>query len=119
MLASDFSQKGLIGLGTGHPFWQLQTYGHQIFAQGLKLEHIRGFVQAVKRATVVGFDKGCSTDVGVDQGADNRLAVVNESITLQEMVNGLNALGIGPRDMITILQAIKAAGAMQASIEVM
>ncbi|MBH88971.1 MAG: flagellar biosynthesis protein FlgA [Magnetovibrio sp.] len=59
------------------------------------------------------------TDVGVDQGADNRLAVVNESITLQEMVNGLNALGIGPRDMITILQAIKAAGAMQASIEVM
>ena len=59
------------------------------------------------------------TDVGVDQGADNRLAVVNEGITLQEMVNGLNALGIGPRDMITILQAIKAAGAMQASIEVM
>ena len=59
------------------------------------------------------------TDIGVDQGADNRLAVVNESITLQEMVNGLNALGIGPRDMITILQAIKAAGAMQASIEVM
>jgi flagellar P-ring protein FlgI len=59
------------------------------------------------------------TDVGVDQGADNRLAVVNESITLQEMVNGLNALGIGPRDMITILQAIKASGAMQASIEVM
>ena len=59
------------------------------------------------------------TDVGVDQGADNRLAVVNEGITLQEMVNGLNALGIGPRDMITILQAIKASGAMQASIEVM
>lgn len=59
------------------------------------------------------------TDVGVDQGGDNRLAVVNEGITLQEMVNGLNALGIGPRDMITILQAIKASGAMQASIEVM
>jgi flagellar P-ring protein precursor FlgI len=59
------------------------------------------------------------TDVGVDQGADNRLAVINEGITLQEMVNGLNALGIGPRDMITILQAIKASGAMQASIEVM
>ena len=59
------------------------------------------------------------TDVGVDQGADNRLAVVNEGISLQEMVNGLNALGIGPRDKITILQAIKASGAMQASIEVM
>lgn len=59
------------------------------------------------------------TDVGVDQEADNRLAVFNEGVTLQEMVNGLNALGIGPRDMITILQAIKASGAMQASIEVM
>lgn len=59
------------------------------------------------------------TDVGVDQNGDNRLAVVNEGVTLQEMVNGLNALGIGPRDMITILQAVKASGAMQASIEVM
>ena len=59
------------------------------------------------------------TDVGVTEGGDQRLTVVNEGITLQEMVNGLNALGIGPRDMITILQAVKASGAMQASIEVM
>lgn len=59
------------------------------------------------------------TDVAVDEGDDTQLTVVNEGITLQEMVNGLNALGIGPRDMITILQAVKAAGAMQASIEVM
>jgi flagellar P-ring protein precursor FlgI len=34
-------------------------------------------------------------------------------------VNGLNALGVGPRDLIAILQAIKAAGALQAEIEVM
>ena len=59
------------------------------------------------------------SDIAVDQGGDKRLTVVNEGITLQEMVNGLNALGIGPRDMITILQAVKSAGAMQASIEVM
>lgn len=59
------------------------------------------------------------TDIAVDQGDGSQLTVVNEGITLQEMVNGLNALGIGPRDMITILQAVKAAGAMQASIEVM
>lgn len=59
------------------------------------------------------------TDIAIDEGGDNRLTVVPEGITLQEMVNGLNALGIGPRDMITILQAVKAAGAMQASIEVM
>lgn len=59
------------------------------------------------------------TDINVDSGADQRLAVVNEGVSLQEMVDGLNALGIGPRDMITILQAVKAAGAMQASIEVL
>jgi len=40
-------------------------------------------------------------------------------VTLQELVNGLNALGIGPRDLLTILQAVKAAGALQAEIEVM
>ena len=39
-----------------------------------------------------------------------KLAVVREGISLQQLVDGLNALGIGPRDMITILQAIKAAG---------
>jgi len=59
------------------------------------------------------------TEIEVDEGADRRLAVVNEGVSLQELVNGLNALGIGPRDMISILQAIKAAGAMQAELEVM
>ena len=59
------------------------------------------------------------TDVQVDESGDRRLAVLNPGVTLQELVNGLNALGIGPRDMITILQAIKASGALQAEIEVM
>jgi flagellar P-ring protein precursor FlgI len=40
-------------------------------------------------------------------------------VSLQHVVDGLNALGIGPRDMISILQAIKASGAIQADIEVM
>jgi flagellar P-ring protein precursor FlgI len=47
------------------------------------------------------------------------MAVVNNSVTLQELVNNLNALGVGPRDMISILQAIKASGALQADIEMM
>jgi flagellar P-ring protein FlgI len=59
------------------------------------------------------------TDVQVDEGAEKRLAVLQPGVTMQELVNGLNALGIGPRDMITILQAIKTAGALQAEIEVM
>jgi len=59
------------------------------------------------------------TQIQVDEGADKKLAVVDGGVNLQELVNGLNALGIGPRDMISILQAIKAAGALQAEIEVM
>jgi flagellar P-ring protein precursor FlgI len=59
------------------------------------------------------------TDIQVDQGQNNKLAVVSQGVSLQELVNGLNALGIGPRDMISILQAIKAAGALQADIEVL
>ena len=48
-----------------------------------------------------------------------KLAVVEGTVTLRQLVDGLNALGIGPRDMISILQAVKASGALQAEIEVM
>ena len=59
------------------------------------------------------------TQIEVDEGQGKKLAVVKDGVSLQELVNGLNALGIGPRDMITILQAVKAAGALQADIQVM
>ncbi|AXK79178.1 flagellar basal body P-ring protein FlgI [Pseudolabrys taiwanensis] len=58
------------------------------------------------------------TRIGVQEDG-KRLAVVKDGVSLQQLVDGLNALGIGPRDMIAILQAIKAAGAIQADIEVM
>lgn len=51
--------------------------------------------------------------------SETALSIVNESVTLQELVDGLNALGISPRDLIAILQAIKATGALQAEIEVL
>jgi flagellar P-ring protein FlgI len=59
------------------------------------------------------------TDVQVDEDNDKKLIVVSSGVTLQDLVNGLNSLGIGPRDLITILQAVKAAGALQAEISVM
>lgn len=58
------------------------------------------------------------TDVGVTE-TGNKLALVKNGVSLQELVDGLNSLGIGPRDLIGILQAIKAAGAIEADIEVM
>ncbi len=57
------------------------------------------------------------TNIQVDEQSNRRLAVVQQGVTIQELVNSLNALGIGPRDMISILQTIKAAGAMQADLE--
>ena len=59
------------------------------------------------------------TGIQVDDEAGNQLGLIQESVTLQELVDGLNALGIGPRDMISILQAIKTSGALQAEIQVM
>jgi flagellar P-ring protein precursor FlgI len=46
------------------------------------------------------------------------LAIVDEAPTLAELVGGLNALGVSPRDMIDILKAIKAAGALHADFVV-
>src|SRR5689334_7241385 len=58
------------------------------------------------------------TSVGVSEDG-KKFAVVKDGVSLQQLVDGLNGLGIGPRDLIGILQAIKAAGAIQADIEVM
>jgi len=59
------------------------------------------------------------TQIEIDEDEDRRLGIVGGTVELQDLVNGLNALGVGPRDMITILQAIKASGALQAEIQVM
>lgn len=59
------------------------------------------------------------TDIQVDEESGNKLNILKSGVSLQELVDGLNALGVGPRDMISILQAVKAAGALQAEIEVM
>lgn len=58
------------------------------------------------------------TNIQVDEGKGNKIAIMNDGVSLQHLVDGLNALGVGPRDIISILQAIKAAGALQADIEV-
>ena len=58
------------------------------------------------------------TDIVVEEERGG-LAVVPGGAPLKELVDGLNALGVSPRDMISILQALKASGAIQAEIEVM
>ncbi|MCH8488909.1 MAG: flagellar basal body P-ring protein FlgI [Oceanicaulis sp.] len=58
------------------------------------------------------------TDVAVEEDM-REMGVLQGTVTLRELVDGLNALGVSPRDLITILQTIKAAGALQADIEVL
>jgi flagellar P-ring protein precursor FlgI len=58
------------------------------------------------------------TQIEIDDDSDRKLAVLDTGVTLDDLVAGLNALGVGPRDMISIIQAIKAAGALQAELEV-
>jgi len=58
------------------------------------------------------------TQIEVEDGAERRMGVLRGGITLAELVRGLNSLGVGPRDLITILQSIRAAGALQAELEV-
>ena len=58
------------------------------------------------------------TSIQVDDQHDRKLGIIEGSVTLRDLVASLNSLGIGPRDMISILQAIKAAGALQADLQV-
>ena len=61
-----------------------------------------------------------TTDQSVDVMEEKRqLMVVPQGVTIQEVVNALNAVGVSPRDLIAILQTIKAAGALQADLIIM
>ncbi|MCA0372800.1 MAG: flagellar basal body P-ring protein FlgI [Proteobacteria bacterium] len=61
---------------------------------------------------------GSKSSVKVDEEQGN-LLMVKGGVPLKDLVTGLNNLGVNPRDLIQILQALKAAGALQADIEVM
>jgi flagellar P-ring protein precursor FlgI len=58
------------------------------------------------------------TNIQVDDQHDKKLGILTSGVTLRDLVASLNALGVGPRDLISILQSIKAAGALQADLEV-
>lgn len=73
----------------------------------------KGVVVASGGATVVTPD----TDINV-QEEKSRLFIVPSGRSVGELVKALNAIGVTPRDLITILQAIKAAGALQARLEI-
>jgi flagellar P-ring protein precursor FlgI len=58
------------------------------------------------------------TETTVEEAQEERLIVVPKGIGIGEVVNALNAIGVSPRDLIAILQAIKAAGSLHAELEI-
>lgn len=58
------------------------------------------------------------SDVSLREGK-RPMAVIPRAVTIGELVRALNALGATPRDLISILQAIRAAGALEAELEVL
>ncbi|MBL0714177.1 MAG: flagellar basal body P-ring protein FlgI [Desulfosarcina sp.] len=63
--------------------------------------------------TVVTSDR----DVIVEEGK-NPIFLVESGVSIGEVVRALNALGVSPRDLIAIFQALKAAGALQAELKI-
>jgi flagellar P-ring protein precursor FlgI len=57
-----------------------------------------------------------TTQVEVNDQSNKRLQLVSRNATLRDLVAGLNALGLGPRDLIQVLNALKAAGALHAEL---
>jgi len=57
-----------------------------------------------------------TTTIAVNKGPNKQLAILDGGVSLQQLVSGLNSLGVAPHDMISILQTIKADGALQANL---
>lgn len=72
-----------------------------------------GTIVAPGGQTVVTTD----TNVGA-QEEKSQLVIVPHGVTIQDLVKALNAIGVTPRDLITIMQTIKEAGALQASLKI-
>lgn len=54
------------------------------------------------------------TETSIEEEPGTGLAEIKEGTSLSEVIAGLNALGVSPRDMIDILKSIKAVGALHA-----
>ena len=80
---------------------------------GLKKDKATGTIVAPGGQTVVTKDR----QVGVGE-EKNQLMVVPKGVTIADVVRALNVIGVTPRDLITILQTIKAAGALQADLKI-
>jgi flagellar P-ring protein FlgI len=57
------------------------------------------------------------THIDVNDQSGRQLRMLPRTVTLQQLVDGLNALGLGPRDLIQVLNALRASGALHAELQ--
>ncbi len=62
--------------------------------------------------------EGTAKSKGKDQSGE-RVAVLDTGTSVGDLVKALNTFGVSPKDLITILQNLKAAGALQAELEIL
>ena len=100
--------------------------GEKVMISAVAVAHGNLFIQITEEPSVsqpAPFSPGGTTVVvprtrlQIKEGED-RLLIVPKAISLGQVVNGLNAIGVNPRDLIAILQAIKASGALHAELEI-
>lgn len=78
--------------------------------------------EKVKISRVAVSHGSISLRVGGDkksQGPDEKIAVLESGVSVGDLVQSLNKLGISPKDLITILQSVKAAGALHGELEIL
>ena len=56
--------------------------------------------------------------VTIDQGPVGQMVKVDEGASLEQVVRAINMLGATPQDLMSILQAMKSSGALQAELEI-
>ena len=99
--------------------------GQNVRVSTVAIAHGNLMIQVKERPRVsqpLPFSQGTTTvvpdtSITVKEGGD-RLMVVPEGVSIGQLVQALNAIGVTPRDLISIIQAIKSAGALQAELEI-
>ena len=100
--------------------------GENVRISTIAIAHGNLSIQVKEQPTVsqpLPFSRGGETvvvpqsEVSVEEG-NNPIFVVESGVSIGEVVKALNALGVSPRDLISIFQALKAAGALQAQLEI-
>jgi flagellar P-ring protein precursor FlgI len=76
------------------------------------------FSERTERSDVVQATEEMTTGGPLGEQEADQLVLVPEGVSISEVVKALNAIGVTPRDLIAIFKAMKAAGALQADLEI-